>query len=380
MCRLRDECSMIQFFDLTKQYQDVGKEIEESVRDLLRSGKYILGENVSKFELNFAEYIGTKYCVGVANGTDALMLSLSCLPKNGPDEVITVPNSYVATVEAIIHAGFKPVFVDIDPETGLMDLGKLAEKININTIAVIPVHLYGQCVNMDKLDMVVELAGIPNEIFVIEDACQAHGAKFNHKKAGSFGDMGCFSFYPSKNLGCAGDGGAITTDNERFYHKILAFRDHGQTEKSHHKYIGYNSRLDEIQACILDIKLKRLDRWNDNRAKVSWIYDCQFNDTSADIDIKPLKVQNDCVAVFHLYVIKTSKRNDLIEILQKEEIQFGIHYPIPIHLQSAYHYLGYKEGDFPMTEQFCKEIISLPMYPEMSLSQIHLIGRKILYG
>jgi dTDP-4-amino-4,6-dideoxygalactose transaminase len=371
---------MIKFFDLTKQYQDVGKEIEESVTNLLRSGKYTLGENVSKFESNFADYVGTKYCIGVASGTDALMLSLSCLPSNGRDEVITVSNTYVATVEAIIHAGFKPVFVDIDPETGLMDLSKVAEKINISTVGVIPVHLYGQCVDMDKLNMIVKSAEITNEIFVIEDACQAHGAKFNHKKAGSMGNFGCFSFYPSKNLGCAGEGGAITTDNERFYHNILSLRDHGQPEKNHHKYIGYNSRLDAIQACVLNIKLTRLDRWNDNRTKVSWIYDSLFNGTSANIDIKPLKIQSECVAVFHLYVIRTSKRDVLIEILQKEEIQFGIHYPIPIHLQPAYHYLGYKEGDFPVTEQFCKEIVSLPMYPEMSLSEIQLIGRKILYG
>jgi dTDP-4-amino-4,6-dideoxygalactose transaminase len=188
--------------------------------------------------------------------------------------------------------------------------------------------------------------------------------------------MSAFSFYPSKNLGCAGDGGAVTTDDEDFYNKILSLRDHGQTDKSVHSMIGNNSRLDEIQACILDIKLKRLDRWNDNRCKVSWIYEGQFNGT----EIIPLKQNPGCYSVYHLYVVKTNSRDSLIEKLKKEDIQFGIHYPTPIHLQPAYQYLGYKEGDFPMTEQFCKEIISLPMYPEMSLSQIHLIERKILYG
>jgi dTDP-4-amino-4,6-dideoxygalactose transaminase len=301
-------------------------------------------------------------------------LALNCLPNNGYGEVITVPNTYVATVEAIIHAGFKPVFVDIVPETGLMDLELLSKSLNVNTMAVIPVHLYGQCVDMDKLDMIVKLSEISNEIFVIEDACQAHGATYNGKKAGGFGDMGCFSFYPSKNLGCAGDGGAITTDNERFYRKLLSLRDHGQIDKSYHKYIGYNSRLDEIQACILDIKLNRLDRWNDNRCKVSWIYEGQFRDTS----IIPLKLNPGCISVYHLYVVKTKSRDSLIEKLKKADIQFGIHYPTPIHRQPAYQYLGYKEGDFPMAEQFCKEIISLPMYPEMSLSQIHLIGRLLL--
>jgi dTDP-4-amino-4,6-dideoxygalactose transaminase len=288
--------------------------------------------------------------------------------------VITVSNTYVATVEAIIHAGFEPLFVDIDSDTGLMDLEQLDKMDMKNVICIIPVHLYGQCVDMERVMKIAKREGI----FVIEDACQAHGAKFKGMMAGSWGDMGCFSFYPSKNLGCAGDGGAITTNTNVFEDKILALRDHGQTEKSIHSFIGHTSRLDEIQACILNIKLKRLDRWNDNRTKVSWIYDCQFSGTSANIDIKPLKVQSDCVAVFHLYVIKTSKRDILIKILQKEEIQFGIHYPVPIHKQPAYRFAEYSQVKLPVTEQFCNEIISLPMYPEMSLSQIHLIGRKIL--
>ena len=367
---------MIKFFDLTKQYQNVGKEIEESVKGVLSSGKYILGENVKSFEENFANYIGTKYCIGVANGTDALTLALKCLPNNGYGEVITVPNTYVATVEAIIHARFKPVFVDIDPETGLMDLDKIKDNISINTIAIIPVHLYGQCVDMIRLNMIAK----DKELYVIEDACQAHGATYNGKKVGSFGSMSAFSFYPSKNLGCAGDGGAITTDDGDFYKKILSLRDHGQSEKSVHSLVGYNSRLDEIQACILDIKLKRLDRWNDNRRKVSWIYDRIFKGVFIGTTITPLEIRVGCVPIFHLYVVKTTKRDAVIEKLKQADIQFGIHYPTPIHLQPAYKYLGYKEGDFPMAEQFCKEIISLPMYPEMSLSEVDLIGKIVLYG
>jgi len=229
---------------------------------------------------------------------------------------------------------------------------------------------------MIRLNMIAK----DKELYVIEDACQAHGATYNGKKVGSFGSMSAFSFYPSKNLGCAGDGGAITTDDGDFYKKILSLRDHGQSEKSVHSLVGYNSRLDEIQACILDIKLKRLDRWNDNRRKVSWIYDRIFKGVFIGTTITPLEIRVGCVPIFHLYVVKTTKRDAVIEKLKQADIQFGIHYPTPIHLQPAYKYLGYKEGDFPMAEQFCKEIISLPMYPEMSLSEVDLIGKIVLYG
>ena len=374
MCGVRDECRMIKFFDLTKQYQDVGREIEDSVKKVLSSGSYILGENVRQFEESFAEYIGTKYCIGVANGTDAIMLSLKALKafydKEETDEIITVPNTYVATVEAIVHAGYKPVFVDIDTDTGLMDLNKLESSITKKTIGIVPVHLYGQCVDMERLSYIAK----KHDVIIIEDACQAHGASFLETKAGAWGTAGCFSFYPSKNLGCMGDGGAITTNDTQLYEEVLALRDHGQFEKSIHSYIGHNSRLDEIQACILNVKLKRLEKYNDNRRKLSWIYSRNFMDS----DIEPLEINPDGYAVFHLFVVKVRNRDKLAGLLKSKDIGCGIHYPVPIHLQPAYKYLGYKKGDFPQAENFCNEIISLPFYPEMSLSEVSLICRTIL--
>jgi len=362
---------MIKFFDLTKQYQDVGKEIEEAVANLLRSGKYILGDNVRMFEDSFANYIGTKFCIGVANGTDALTIALNTLPCNPErNQVITVANTYVATVEAIIHAGFTPVFVDIDPDTGLMDLDQVDRMSNQKTACIIPVHLYGQCVDMERVTQIAR----KNGAFVIEDACQAHGAKLKGRMAGSWGDLAAFSFYPSKNLGCAGDGGAITTNTNVFRDKILALRDHGQMEKSVHNFVGYNSRLDEIQACILNIKLKRLDRWNDNRRKISWVYERNFMET----EIKPLKMNEGCNGVFHLYVIRVKERDKLIEVLKKNDVGFGIHYPTPIHQQVAYKYSDYSLVRLPITEQFCNEIISLPIYPEMSALEPALVSRIII--
>lgn len=366
---------MIKFFDLTKQYKNIGKEIEDGVKSVLSSGRYIGGQEVEKFEENFARYIGTKYCVSVANGTDALTLSLKAIsPKSIGGEIITVPNTYVATVEAIFLAGYKPKFVDIDPETGLMDLDRLDDTITDKTIGVIPVHLYGQVVDMERLLKITDYNGV----YVIEDACQAHGATFKGQKAGSFGDFGCFSFYPSKNLGCAGDGGAITTDDETFYKTILALRDHGQPQKHVHTFVGHNSRLDAVQACILDIKLKYLDEWNGKRRVVSWIYDRNFmeSDLYNDGELEIIEPNSESNPVFHLYVIKVGDREEIIKRLEKAEVQYGVHYPSPIHKMPAYK--EYFEGKrYPEAERWCEHILSLPMYPEMSLTEVNLLCNVI---
>ena len=366
---------MIKFVDLTEQYKNIGKEIEDGVKSVLSSGRYVGGEHVERFEENFANYIGTKYCATVGSGTDAIMLALKALTGDSDyGEIITAPNTFVATVEAIMLAGFKPKFVDIDPETGLMNLDELEDTISDKTVGVIPVHLYGQVVDMERLTKIADKYGA----YVIEDACQAHGATFKGKKAGSFGDFGCFSFYPSKNLGCAGDGGAITTNDEYFYKKILALRDHGQLQKHVHSVVGHTSRLDAIQACILGIKLKYLDEWNGRRRVISWIYDRNFMDSDLyrDGELDLLEIDPKTNPVFHLYVVKVEDRAEIISRLEKANVQYGIHYPTPIHKQPGYEkYFGKKH--YWKTEAFCEKIISLPMYPELPSTEAGIVCNAI---
>ena len=362
---------MIPFVDLKAQYDSIKDEIDNAIQNVLNTTSFIMGEELKKFEEEFAWFCDVKYAIGVANGSDALILALRACGIGEGDEVITVPHTFISTAEAISNVGGKVVFVDIDPKTYTIDVAKIEEKINEKTKAIIPVHLYGQPANMDPI---MELAK-KYDLKVIEDAAQAHGAEYKGKKVGSIGDVGCFSFYPGKNLGAYGDAGIVVTNNEEIAEKIKLLRNHGRiTKKYEHDIEGYSSRLDNLQAAILRVKLRHLNKWNESRRENAK----KYSELLSNIDgiITPYEADY-TKHVYHLYVIRTERRDKLREELKSKGIATGIHYPIPLHLQPAYKYLGYKRGDFPITEKASKEIISLPMFAELSEDQIGEIVRLI---
>lgn len=361
---------MIPFVDLKIQYKSIQGAIKEEIGKVLEQANFILGEPVAQFESQFAEFCGSKYCIGIASGTDALHLALRALNIGNGDEVITAANTFVATVLAISYVGAKPVLVDVDPQTYNMDLNKIEGKITPNTKAIIPVHLYGRPVNMERLMVIANKYNLK----IVEDACQAHGATFNGKKAGSFGIMGCFSFYPGKNLGAYGDGGAIVTSDKELYEKLKMMRNYGSPKKYYHDFIGYNSRLDTMQAAILSVKLKYLKDWNNKRFTNAGIYNKKLNGVG---DLVLPETNGIGSHVFHLYVVRTKKRDELLKHLNDNGVQASIHYPIPIYALGAYSLLGLKKDDFPVTEQFSKEILSLPMFPELTENQINIIADLI---
>jgi len=356
---------MIPFVDLKAQYDSIKDEINEAIQDVLNNTSFIMGEELIRFEEEFASFCCRKYAIGVANGSDALILALKACGIGEGDEVITVPNTFIATTEAITRVGGKVVFVDIDPKTYTIDVSKTEEKITEKTKAIIPVHLYGQSADMEPI---MELAKKYN-LKIIEDAAQAHGAEYKGKKVGSIGDTGCFSFYPGKNLGAYGDAGMITTNNEEIAEKVKLLRNHGRTTKKYeHEIEGYSSRLDNLQAAILRVKLKYLNQWNSMRRKNARKYNELLNNINGIIT--PYEADY-AKHVYHLYVIRTEKgRDKLREELKSKGIAAGIHYPIPLHLQPAYNYLGYKRGDFPITEKASQEILSLPIFAELTGEQI----------
>lgn len=342
---------------------------KEAVLKVLSTSSFILGENVEKFEKEFAAYCGAKYGIGVSSGTEALYLALLAGGIKRGDEVITVPNSFIATSNAIIHAGATPVFVDIDPITYNMDTTKLKEKISDKTRAIIPVHLYGHPAEMDPI---VELAA-QHELLVVEDACQAHGGKYKGKSTGSLGDIACFSFYPSKNMTVCGDGGMVVTDNEAFTDKINMLRSHGQKVKNRHDLIGFTARLSEISAAIGREQLKELDNWNKRRRENAALY----NDLLEKSVITPAEMEW-AYHVYHLYVIQTEKRDELVNFLTTNEIGVGIHYPIPIHLQPAYTELfRFSLGMYPISEKIARKILSLPVHPALSQEDVYFVAEKI---
>jgi len=360
----------IPLVDLKRQYEFVKEEIADKIEKVLRSTQYILGEEVEKFEKEFANYCGAKYAIGVASGSDALALSLKALGVAKEDDVITVPNTFTATVDAISGNNAKPVFVDIDPETYNIDITRIEEKVTDKTKAIIPVHLYGQPADMDPI---LKLAREHN-LKIIEDACQAHGAEYKGKKVGSLGDAGCFSFYPAKNLGAYGDGGMVVTNNEEIAERIRMLRNYGQSKKYYHDFIGYNSRLDEIQAAVLRVKLKYLNEWNNKRREKAKLY----NELLENVSGIETPIEKDYAKhAYHLYVIRCRDRNELQHYLSSKDVSTGIHYPIPVHLQRAYKHLGYKKGDFLITEKYVNEILSLPMFPELSEKEIKYIYMNI---
>ena len=361
--------------DFKAQYQSIKKEIQNAINQVLNSTQFILGEDVKKFEEEFAKFCKVKYSVGVGNGTDALYLALRACGISRGDEVITQPNTFIATVEAITLNGAKPVFVDINPQTYNINANKIKKVITKKTKAIIPVHLYGQPVDTDPILKIAK----KYKLFVIEDAAQAHGAEYKGKKVGSLGNIACFSFFPAKNLGAYGDGGMIVTNNEKIAKKIRMLRNHGRVEKYEHLMEGTNSRLDELQAAILRVKLRHLDKWNKARRQRAKIYDEAFEHLE---EVGTPFVPSWATPVYYVYTIKTKKRDNLQKYLKKKGISTGIYYPIPLHLQPAYKYLNYKKGDFPEAEKTADEILSLPMYPELKISQIKFITNSIkdFYG
>lgn len=358
---------MIPLVDLKAQYKSIEKEVNEAIVNILKKADLILGEEVEKFEEEYAKFCGVKYAVGLDTGISALELGMRALGIGGRDEVLTPVNSFIASSSAISFTGAKPVLVDCDYRTYNIDLNDAERKLTKKTKAIMPVHLYGQTVDMEET---VKFAK-KHSLFIVEDACQAHGAKYKGKRAGSFGDFAAFSFYPGKNLGAYGDGGMLVTNNRKIYETVKMMRNYGQKEKYHHVSLAWNRRLDTIQAGVLRVKLKYLDNWNLKRRENAKFYTSLLKELDV---VTPYEDPNG-EHVYHLYVIKVKNRDKLKKFLHRKEIGAGIHYPLPIHLQPAYKSLGYKKGDFPTSEKLANEIISLPMYAELTREQIiYIVG------
>ncbi len=357
-----EEKNMIPILDSKRQYAKIGKEIEKEVLEVLASGSYILGKHNKALQTEFADFVGTKYSVGLNSGTDALHLALRALDIGRGDEVITTAFTFVATASAIGLAGATPVFVDINPDTFNIDANKIEAAITPRTKAIIPVHLYGQPAEMDKI---MDIAKRHN-LKVVEDCCQAIGAEYKGQKVGSFGDFGCFSFYPTKNLGGMGDGGMITCNDEALYNRIIALRNHGGAIRYYHDELGVNSRLDEIQAAILRVKMPYINEWNEERRENAYRYNEMF---SKYPEILTPKEIDNSYCVYHQYTIRIENRDEVHKLLQENGIGAMIYYPVPLHLQKLHKELGYKEGDLPLTEKDTKLVMSLPMFPEITAEE-----------
>ena len=361
----------IPFLDLKAQHDSMREELETAIREVIDSNAFAGGPFVAKFEQEFAAFCGVASAVGVGNGTDALWLTLLGLGIRAGDEVITVPMTFMATAEAISYCGAKPVFVDIDERTYTLDPDLLERAITPRTKAIIPVHLFGQTADMDSILESARRRGLP----VIEDACQAHGAEFRGRQAGSMGTAGCFSFYPGKNLGALGEAGAVVTNNEELRIKIQMLRDHGQAKKYHHALIGWNARMDGIQGAALRVKLKHLARGNQARRANARVYDQHL----AEIEEVILPTEADYARhVYHLYVVRVQDRDRILQTMANRGIACGIHYPIPVHLQEAYRFLGHQKGSFPVAERCADEFLSLPMYPELTQTQLGAVVHELI--
>lgn len=390
----------IPLIDLKAQYKSLEEELNKAALEVLSSAKYIMGENVIEFEKEFANYIGVKHAISVGNGTDALVLSLKAMGIKEGDEVITTPFTFFATAEAISAVGAVPVFVDVDKETFNIDVRKIEEKITNKTKAIVPVHIFGQAADMDEINAIAK----KHNLLVLEDACQAIGGKYKGRKIGTLGDVACFSFFPTKNLGCAGDGGMIVTDNDDIATIARALRTHGSGENGQKAYnllnniteevktakgaddtvynplkyynylIGYNTRLDAIQAALLRVKLKEIDNWNAKRREIAEIYNKALQNSSYVTPACREEVEH----VYHMYILQSENREETIEKLTKAGIATGVYYPVPLHLQKVYKNLGYKEGDMPVAEYLSHRTFAIPVYPELTKEQIDYILKHLL--
>ncbi|MBC7188208.1 MAG: DegT/DnrJ/EryC1/StrS family aminotransferase [Calditrichaeota bacterium] len=360
----------VPFLDLKAQYQSIGEEVREAVQRVMEQTAFAGGPFVEQFEKEFAAFCGCEYALGVSSGTSALWLALKALNVGPGDEVITVPNSFIATAEAISFCGATPVFVDVDERTYTMDPALLEQAITKRTKAIIPVHLFGQMADMDPIMEVAREHGL----YVVEDACQAHGAEYKGRKAGSLGDAGCFSFYPGKNLGAYGEAGAVVTNDRGLAERIRMLRDHGQAKKYYHRLLGWNDRMDGIQAAVLSVKLRYLPEWNKARRAHAATYQRLLSgNTALFVPYEAPYGQH----VYHVYAIRTEQRDAMLEYLAKRDIACGIHYPVPIHLQEAYRFLRLGEGSYPVAERCARQFLSLPMYPELTHQQIEYVARAI---
>lgn len=356
----------IPFVNLKAQYETLKDEVAEAIRGILDSAQFIGGEALASFERDFAAYCQVRHARGVANGTDALHLALRAFGIGHGDEVITTAHTFIATAAAIVATGARPVFVDIDPATCTIDPRMIERALTDRTKAIVPVHLFGQPADMDPIKDIARRRGL----YVIEDAAQAHGAEYQGVRTGALGDVACFSFYPGKNLGAYGDGGAITTNNAAIAERIERLRDHGRTNHYSHAEIGFNSRLDALQAAILQVKLRRLDEWNANRRRAAEWYAAEL----AQSGIRTPFVRKGSTHVYHLYVIATNERDAIRNKLNEAGVATGIHYPVPLHLQPALVHLGYRQGDLPYCEAMAAQSLSLPMFPELTRDQVRRIA------
>jgi dTDP-4-amino-4,6-dideoxygalactose transaminase len=361
---------VIPLVDLKAQYHDVKVEVDAAIETVLESGHFILGPEVQAFEREFGAYCDSAHAVGLNSGTSALHLALLAAGVGAGDEVITTAFTFVATVAAIEYTGARAVLVDVDPNTLTIDPNRLEAAITPLTKAVIPVHLYGRPADMDPILAIARA----HNLIVVEDAAQAHGAEYKGRRAGSMGDIGCFSFYPGKNLGAFGDGGAVTTGSEAYARKVRLLRDWGAERKYCHVAKGYNFRLDEIQAAILRVKLRRLEAWTELRRQHARAYSSLL----ADAPVRVPAEARDARHVYHLYAVRTPDRDRVLGELHAAGIQAGIHYPIPVHLQPAYANLGYAHGDFPESELAAAEVLSLPLYPELTPDALERVARAVV--
>ena len=359
----------VPLLDLKAQFATIKDQVMPVIEEVCRSQFLCLGPAVAKFEQDVAKYCQSQYALGVSSGSDALLASLMALGIGAGDEVITTAFTFFATAGAISRTGAKPVFVDIDPDSFNIDPAKIEEKITANTKAILPVHLFGQIAQMKPICDIAKR----HSLYVIEDACQSIGAVQDGIKSGNFGDFGCFSFYPTKNLGAFGDGGLVTTNNKELYEKLKIFRDHGQNPRYLHKYIGGNFRLDGIQGAVLSVKLNYLEEWSGRRRQNAALYDSLL----ADCPVRTPIIDTNNISIYHQYTICAPKRDDLQKHLTDNEISSAVFYPKPLHVQECFADLGYKKGDLPITEQTCEQVLSLPVYPELKKEQITFVADKI---
>nr|WP_321268591.1 DegT/DnrJ/EryC1/StrS family aminotransferase [uncultured Sulfurimonas sp.] len=359
----------INFIDLQAQYLEYQSEMDSEVLEVLSSAQFIGGEKLNTLESNLASYTGSSHAIGCSSGTDALLLALMALNIGYGDEVITTPFTFVATAEVIAFLGAKPIFVDIDEDSYNIDPTKIENVITDKTKAIMPVSLYGQCADMDAINDIAKKYNIP----VIEDACQSFGATYNGKKSCNLSTIGCTSFFPSKPLGAYGDGGAIFTNDDELAAKMRMLLNHGQNERYKHKYVGINGRLDAIQAAVLNVKLKHFDKEVKTRDEIG----TRYNDLLEDAHVITPKIAQNNTSVFAQYSIRAKNREELIAKLNSQDIPTAVHYPVPLHLQEAFEYLGYREGDFPISEEVSSQIMSLPMSPYLTEAQQDFIVKAI---
>ena len=352
----------VPYFDLKEQYAELRDEIREALDRVCQNAAFILGEEVERFERAFADYCGVKHCVALNSGTSALHLALVSAGIGPGDEVITVSNTFIATAEAVNYTGAKPVFVDIDPATANINADEIEKAITKQTRAIIPVHLYGRPADLDEITKIAAR----HRLLVIEDACQAHGAKYNGKRVGGFQHAAAFSFYPGKNLGAYGEAGALTTNDDEVANLVRCLRSHGESTRYFHKYVGFNYRMDGFQAAVLNIKMKRLDDWTAKRQARARLYRDLL--TGANVEIPQDSPEAECV--YHLFVVYAENRDRVREELEKRGVQTAIHYPKPLHLQEAFVDLGFGSGSLPHTERACERVMSMPLFPEMSEDQV----------